>query len=476
MKYPQALTSKLDEIRSIVENWTIPIPFEEVVKWMMQFDNNDFELAYRIIKNLNIIGYEELKSALHIAYSKLERMSIDKGTKINSKNTLFAGIGDGGKSGAMIGYNFRISNELSEENFLDEDSFAHIEKGRIENLVLVDDIISTGNQAIKEIQKITETLIPLGVKNIFLLTAVGMKEGIKKVEKDTGAYVFSAFEYDTNDTIISFDSSFYDGLEFENRKNLKERLEYYGKICNPKSPLGYGGIGGLIVFFYNTPNSTIPHIWSTFNAWIPLFKRTLRINGIDSYYKQFDNLQSQKPKAKPGKEEITLFVEGKSEEIFFELILPKLKEAVNSDNITIISLGGNITEKLIENLNKSDTKYLFIIEDSPYASDTWAKRMEELFNNKPHIKIKPIIYYLDINAILGLETIKTSLKLPIIKEEDINSREAKKELEDLLFKSYAPPNRKRLLSALLRQYANNEELEKLISSISQALNKQVKKS
>jgi hypothetical protein len=57
--------------------------------------------------------------------------------------------------------------------------------------------------------------------------------------------------------VQSLDSNFYEGIPYEERSLLKDRLEYYGGRVN-KSPLGYGGLGGLIVFYYNTPNSTVP--------------------------------------------------------------------------------------------------------------------------------------------------------------------------------------------------------------------------
>jgi len=465
MKYPQTLTSKLDEVKTIVESWNVQVPYPDVVKWMMQFDNNDFDLAFRIIKNLNVIGYEELKNALSIAYSKLERKSIDKNTKINSKNTLFAGIGDGGKSGAMIGYNFRIINELSEENFMDEDSLIHLEEGRIDNIVLVDDIISTGNQAIKEIQKLTESLVPLGVKNIFLLTAIGMKDGIKKVEEETGAYVFSAYEYEITDTIQSFDSTFYDGLEFENRQLLKDRLEYYGKICSPKSPLGYGGIGGLIVFYYNTPNSTIPHVWSTLNSWIPLFKRTLRINGIDSYYKQFDNLKSQKPKPVKGKEELTLFVEGKTEELFFEILVEDLKEKLKFEKINVIALGGTFSEKLIDNLNKTSTKYLFVIEDDPYMPSMMKSRIDKLFENKPHVRMKPVLDYFSIESILKDEEFSKSLAQTTSSDKEYNTKEFRREFEMKLFRKYPLSMREPIMKRLISKHIDSADLELLIAEM-----------
>jgi hypothetical protein len=471
MKYPQALTAKLEDIKAIVDQWSVDISFDEVVRWMMQFDNNDFELAYRIIKNLNVIGYEELKSGLNIAYSKLERKSIEKNAKINTKNTLFAGIGEGGKSGAMVSYNFRIANELSEENFLDDNSLKHLENGVIENIVLVDDIISTGRQATDEIQRLREWLTPLGVKNIFLLSAVGMKEGIKKVEDDTGAYVFSAFEYDINDTVNSFDSEFYSGLEFGQRNLLKERLEYYGRICNPKSPLGYGNVGGLIVFYYNTPNSTIPHVWTTLNSWLPLFKRTLRINGIDSYYKQFENLRSQKPKTKKGKSEFTLFVEGRSDEEFLELFYEKLKDISESEKINVIALGGFYSTKLIENLNRNETKYLFVIEDDPYEPSSFKDRKEALFKGKPYAKMKPIIDYVNVESLLKDEEFTKLISPKWIVDKDITSKEFRRELETLLFRRASPAIKDSILKTIIPKHLKDKMLEDLFEQIKMGIRK-----
>lgn len=362
MKYPSSIDKEIQIVKEIVSSWPVEIEFNNIIKWILQFDTEDFEIPLRVIKYLNVIGYDDLNNALTVAYSKLERMANEKGTRITNKNTLFAGIGDGGKSGAMISYNFRLTNELSEENFLDDESIIFIEEGRIENIVLVDDIVGTGNQAVKEINKLAESVIPLGVKNIFLLTAIGMKEGIRKVEKETSAFIFSAFEYDSIDSVSSLDSIFYEGIEHEQRSILKERIEYYGKSVS-KSPLGYGGLGLLITFYYNTPNSTLPIIWSSLNSWIPLFKRVRKINGIASYYRQIDGAKPKR-KTKKDSKELILFVEGKTDEIFFELLAPRIKEELSVEKISVISLGGGYhSEKLIKNLEKfSISTYIYIIE------------------------------------------------------------------------------------------------------------------
>ncbi|MBM9590657.1 phosphoribosyltransferase [Leptospira sp. 201903075] len=473
MKYPKIINDKIEEINKIIETWNVQINQAEVIKWILQYDNEDLDIAFRIIKNLNVIGFDELQNALSIAFSKLERKSIDKNTKITSKNTLFAGVGEAGKSGSMISYNFRIINELSEENFLDEESLIHIEEGRVENIVLVDDIISSGDQSTKEIIKLRETLIPLGINNFFLLTALGMKSGIKKVEEETGAHVFSAFEYDITDTINSFDSPFYEGLEFESRKRLKSRLEYYGRICNPKAPLGYGNTGGLTVFYYNTPNSTIPHIWGSLNSWIPLFKRTRKINGIDSYFKQFENLQSHKSKDSKKSKELNIFVEGKNDEFFIECLSDYILAETDYKKLNVISLGSAFTsQKLIDNLNKTQSSYIFLIEDSSDIDKNYNIKINEIYKTIPHVNLKPLGYYFDIISMVDDKEFFVLFQDSIRKESGlIIDRQFLQEFEHRILRRLPPSIRENMVRKLIKNHPSKENINQLVKEIKQAIKK-----
>lgn len=406
MKYPISLSQRIDEVKNIVSNWPVEKDISQVLNWLMQFDSEDIDLAIRVIKNLNVIGFEDLNTALTIAYSKLERMAIDKGTRITNRNTLFAGIGDGAKSGAMIGYNFRIINELPEDNFMGEESLSYLEKGMIDNIVLVDDIVGTGQQATDEIKTLTQKITPFGVKNIFLLTAIGMQDGISEISKNTKAHVFSAYEYSKLDTVTCLDSQFYEGIPYEERIYAKSRLEYYGKIIN-SSPLGYGGIGALISFYYNTPNISLPIIWGSKNSWAPLFKRAVKINGINSYYKQIESSLNKKKKdgtvLEYKENKLTVFVEGSFDEMFFDYIMSLIKDELNFKSISVISLGGFNSKTLIENILKLNSHCLFIVEDeetdSGEVNSPFLKRILHNIGNNPVILVKPFAYFLDIESI-----------------------------------------------------------------------------
>lgn len=401
MKYPISHKKYIEELEAIVASWPVDKSFDDVLKWLMQFDNDDIDLAVRIIKNLNVIGFDDLNTSLSIAYSKLERAAIDRGSPISRQNTLFAGIGDGGKSGAMMGYNFRVINEIPEENFLSDESLIYLEQGRVDNIVLIDDVIGTGDQATEEIKRLTEKITPFGVKNIFMLTAVGMGVGIKKILKDTKAHVFSAFEYSDMDTAKNLDSLFYEGASHENRKKMQARLEYYGAATSDW-PLGYGGIGSFISFYYNTPNISLPLIWSSKNSWIPLFKRTVKIDGISSYYKQIDSSLNKRKKentTSPQKiNELHVYVEGRIGEAFFDYIVSAI-ESPYFEKISIISLGGFGSKNLFENIARLSKNYLFILEDDYRAPRNHFERQKKMLGAHRHIEVEPPEVFLDINAL-----------------------------------------------------------------------------
>lgn len=474
MRYPISLSEKLEQVEEIHKSWNSSLKFEEVVNWILQFDSEDYDLAIRIVSNINFLNYGNIRSALSIAYSKLIRKAIEKGTKITHRNTLFAGLGDFGKSGSMMSYNFRVINELSEENFSENDNL--IEEGNVENVVLIDDILSTGTQAAKEIEKLTEKVTPHGVKNIFLLTVCGMKEGIIKIEEETKAYTFSAFEYSSKDTVIDLDGKFYEGLTYKERESVYKRLENYGRIAYPKQPYGFGKIGGLIAFDFNTPNTSIPLIWSNANSWIPLFKRAKRINGIKSYYKQFEKkpkIKKEEPKEKT-ESTLSLFVEGKIEEIFFD-ILQKERAFANDlgvNVVNVIALGGTIASKrLVNQLSGLEGKKVFILEDDKH-SKTIAKKFGSDID----------IVYMEPN-VMGFFRIKELLKDDKINKKVAESIHGKEitdfvffELESLLMMRMSPSIRAKYLQEFIKKYLDTDKYKSFIAEVKKQIEKKEEKS
>lgn len=459
MKYPVEIEKRLAEISKVVDSWPKSKSLEDVVTWMLQFDNEDFDFAFRIIKNLNVIGPEELNSALAISYSKLMRRARSKNINISLKNTMFAAIGGASKSGAMIAYNFRLINELASANFLDDDSIKYIEEGKIENLVLVDDIIATGDQSAKELQEIHELVIPLGVKNIFVLTAVGMKSGLKKVKDTELAEVFSALEYDDHDTLNSLDSKFYEGLSYKERKDTFDKIGKY-------NGLGYKGVGALITFYYNTPNCTVQSVWNNRHGWLPLFERVSGVTGIDKHY---PSLERATPKPTPDIEKddnsLTLFVEGKQDEMFFESLADKYKN-FGFEKVDCIPVGLMFSEKLIGSLHKLAKRHLLVVESDERMHARYDKVRSIAGDNKV-IEMEDLISYIDCRSVVLSEEFSSYFEKEMFTVDLLGDQPDidKRLLTMKLFRRCSSETRERNIKILVDKFLLEDKVNMLIESI-----------
>jgi hypothetical protein len=301
-----------------------------------------------------------------------------------------------------------------------------------------------------------------------------MKEGIIKIEEETKAYTFSAFEYSSKDTVIDLDGKFYEGLTYEERESVFKRLENYGTIAYQKQPYGFGKIGGLIAFDFNTPNTSIPLIWSNANSWIPLFKRAKRINGINSYYKQFEKKSKSKkeePK-KVTKSTLSLFVEGKIEEIFFD-ILQKEKDFATDlgvDLVNIIALGGTIASKrLVNQLSGLEGNKVFVLEN-----DKHSKTMAQKFGGDIDI------VYMEPN-VMGFFRIKELLKDDKMNKKVAESIHGKEitdfvffELESVLMKRMSPSIRAKYLHEFIKKYLDTDKYKSFTEEVKKYIKEEEK--
>ena len=102
MKLPRSLQPKLESLDLIVNDWPADVSVDQLVSWILQFDPDDHDLALRILKNLNVLGAEDIRTGLRVAYARLKRRAKDRDTEITNGNTMFFAVGDSGKSLSLI--------------------------------------------------------------------------------------------------------------------------------------------------------------------------------------------------------------------------------------------------------------------------------------------------------------------------------------------------------------------------------------
>lgn len=456
MKYPKYLENHLDEVKAIIQSWPVEKSLEEVMAWVLQFESNDYDLALRVIKNLNVIGSDDLNIALNVAYSKLLRHAQEKGNKISNENTLYMPIGNDGKSGAMIAYNFRLINGLNSSYFFSKDNLQLVKLGKINNLVLLDDIIATGNQSSKQLVETAEKARKLGIQNIYLLTAFGYREGIDKIKETQVADVFSAVEYDSCDTVMNRDSAFYDGLTHDKRDR------YWQSISKFYKGYGYGTIGGLIAFYYNTPNSTLEMVWGSNNGWIPLFPRRFDLKNIGPELYELDELIKAGNDIKTvEKEECSIYVEGKTKELFIRT-LASLYENFGYGSINIVSIGAFFSGSLIESLMKYSEKVFFVTDGNLDEDTGYAKSVKEATKNVELTRIPNVMSFFDKAKIETSDYFVKIFGNGFI-EDDLTDEALYSYLENKLIKKAPAMSRANNMKVLIETCSNTEKIQELIN-------------
>ncbi len=455
MKYPKYLENRLEEITSIVRSWPVEKSIEEVMAWILQFEKTDYDLALRVLKNMNVIGPKDLNVALNVAYSKLLRHALEKGNRISNENTLYMPIGNDGKSGAMIAYNFRMINGLNSAYFFSKDTLQHVKAGKIKNLVLLDDIIATGEQSSKQLIDTAEKARKLGVQNIYLLTAFGYKTGIERIKETQVADVFSAVEYDDCDTVMNKDSSFYEGLSHEKRDLYWQTISKYYK------GYGYGTIGGLITFYYNTPNCTIEMVWGSNNGWIPLFPRRFDLKNIGPELYELDELmKDNKVAQKVEKEECSIYVEGKTEELFIRVLAEKY-DNFGYGSVNIVSIGPFFSESLIESLKKYSNKVFFVTDSNLEEENGYTKSVKEATKNTKLEQIGDVMSYFDKEKIQTSEYFFKIFGKGLV-DENLPEDTLNSYLENRLIKRAPAINKVANMKELIDNCCNQEKIQELI--------------
>ncbi|MNV37810.1 hypothetical protein D3C71_1293430 [compost metagenome] len=226
------------------------------------------------------------------------------------------------------------------------------------------------------------------------------------------------------------------------------------------------------MFYYNTPNSTIPLVWGHNNSWLPLFKRATRLTGISAHYKEFDKAINKKlndnSTIDKNSDELTIYVEGMSDEIFFESQIEELIKVLEVKSIKIISLGGFMSKKLIENLARiTTTKHLFIAETSPFEPRVYSDRIKKNIKDVPHLYMPSFINYLNIEAMyLDEEFIRF---LP--KQEDLEGLDDNEKLRDIerQLRRRTLGYKKDLIERIIKKHGIQSEIQRLFKSIKEKI-------
>lgn len=295
---------QVEIIESISQKLNNKISVTEIIKWLNNFEENDWNNALTVLNQIEYYSYEdsirELDASLlnivkdfeknhkYDSISKilnflgLNRTKLFKINPLNKKLILHP-IGEFTKSGTSMFYLIKQTPTYkNHNNYFDIAENATELSKKLDShshLILVDDIIGSGKSLekyyISNLASILKTKKTINVKKI-ILSIVYLEKSKTIISKynfkiygNLRMPVFiqegSVFGYRPKAIAIrKFCYKYGEGLYTTKDNSTNKIIDH---------PLGHNNSQALIVFSHSTPNNTLPIIWSSKKKWHPIFPR-----------------------------------------------------------------------------------------------------------------------------------------------------------------------------------------------------------
>jgi hypothetical protein len=248
--------------------------------WFGNFDDDDQDLAARVLDVVEYYGHIQIHAAYRQALKTLPGWH-----KLASKRVgkwRFAAMsGSAGESGDAMLHHFRVANELDKKEFnplfvtrselfrqplLPEGDPQKL--GTDDVVVLLDDFSGTGTQvddAWNDPQTSFGALLA-GVGKVYLVLVAASHVAKKRIAEKTTLSLVPGHWLHDSDNAFSAKCKHFTTAD-------RERLLHYGKIADKKNPMGFGDCGFVVIFQHRPPNNTIPILHEDHSKWTGLFPR-----------------------------------------------------------------------------------------------------------------------------------------------------------------------------------------------------------
>lgn len=249
--------------------------FKRAMQWISQFPFFEWKLyALKLLTNITFLNEEKVNKKLQELSNSLSILN----------NCVISGIEGAAKSSEHLFYPLNKLTEISQKNFIHSESLTTTDS---RDIVFIDDMIGTGNQAKDYINKLKKEG-KIGNQKLYYFAIIGLREGIKEL-KNSGLFenVLTTEEiqnkaFDTGYIFTAEESGVAKEMAIELGKQLTKNMKNI-------DPLGYKNSEALVFFGHNNPNNSLPIFWasgkckllekvgeSTEIKWTPLFPRKVK--------------------------------------------------------------------------------------------------------------------------------------------------------------------------------------------------------
>lgn len=276
-----------EEITELVAGWGIyrgkAVTAEDVRQWLNQFDSvRDQRLMFTVLRAVRFYDSSRIRAKLREADGVVRRgvtRRLEAG-KLKRDELVVSYLGEVGKSGARYARLFADENSVYADQVKEpRDLPEALAAEPVQVLVLVDDMLGSGDQATQFLEELETRLGGVirkrGIR-VVLVVLAGFADAERRVVEtaerlELPVHVHLCDPLGESDRCFSADAPVF-GSEAE-REEARGLAESYGRRLQRKAPLGYGDVQATIVFDESCPNGTLPILWDRKDGWKALFPR-----------------------------------------------------------------------------------------------------------------------------------------------------------------------------------------------------------
>ena len=258
--------------------------------WIDQVETHvERRQLFKLLQNVRFVTDDHIQEGFQGAYESIRRRLppfVQRKKTDRRHDVLVTFLGGAAKSGNYYASQFAKANRIVQSNVVALDrlgsKLGQRQADSIAAVVVVDDMIGTGNTLTSDLDTYRGDLSQLGVGSImplFVCVFCATVDGEAKVRRHLGR-TFDDSDLEVYEVLDERHFAFDKALAFWESGGEKEKAQAMildlGARVDKRRPLGYKGQGLLLTFSRNCPNNSLPILFGTGKAgsrWNPIFPR-----------------------------------------------------------------------------------------------------------------------------------------------------------------------------------------------------------
>jgi hypothetical protein len=246
----------------------VPVGEAELDAWLGRFDEQDRDLAARVLDAVEFVTNHEMEDAFRTVLQGLPGWSREAGERLGRWR--FVAFGAPGGSGDRMLNLFRVANDLDWPQF--SEMFIHKSElllqglGPDDTVVFLDDFAGTGDQVCTAWEANLGELLPTD-PHAYLVLVGARDDALARISRETRLEPRARYVFDDGDNVFADACPHFEAGD-------RATLLTYCQRADKKQPRGYGNCGLLVVLAHRCPNNSLPILHARNRRFVGAFPRS----------------------------------------------------------------------------------------------------------------------------------------------------------------------------------------------------------